>query len=192
MDPPQANSRIAPPGGDARRELAEPAGERSAVRIRDTLTSVRPFASPAEAIQYCNAGDGLQAVEAARVDEVLGVRAAVGMVMMVAMIMTRNAAMRSQRMTVLLTPEAKSVIESRARRSVSPPASWRAGLSEHIHPERDEQALNCSPPSWRPSSIKRRLKSTERSPSWTACGGISPEIDAKVTDGDRSARSTAC
>ena len=53
-------------------------------------------------------------VEAARVDEVLGVRAAVGMVMM-AMIMTRNAAMRSQRMTVLLTPEAKSVIESRAR-----------------------------------------------------------------------------
>ena len=84
----------------------------------------------------------------------------------------RNAAMRSQRMTVLLTPEAKSVIESRARTlgitsSVAP--AIRA-----ITPSATSRPLNCSPPSWRPSSIKRKLKSTERSPT-KACGGISPE-----------------
>jgi hypothetical protein len=57
------------------------------------------------------------------------------------MIMRRNAAVRSQRMTVLLTPEAKSMIEARARTLGITSSELARRAIEAYDPDRDEQAL---------------------------------------------------
>ena len=49
--------------------------------------------------------------------------------------------MRSQRMTVLLTPEAKSMIEARARTLGITSSELARRAIEAFEPERDEQAL---------------------------------------------------
>jgi hypothetical protein len=54
---------------------------------------------------------------------------------------TRNTAIRSQRMTVLLTPEAKAIIEARARTLGITSSELARRAIEAYDPHRDEQAL---------------------------------------------------